>query len=205
MKQIVKDLLMKFYKNSNQKPRKLIMFRDGVSEGQFQTVMAKELTAIRDACWEMGEKGSYCPPITYIVVQKRHHTRFFPADGHKYQKNGNALAGTVVDQGINHPMEGDFYLLSHEGIQGTSRPCHYQALWDDNKMSANELEKLAYYLCHLYSRCTKSVSYPAPTYYSHLAADRARKHHNELINARETPAQVKKIIETSKINMMYFV
>ena len=34
---------------------------------------------------------------------------------------------------------------------------------------------------------------------------RARKHHNELINARESPAQVKKIIETSKINMMYFV
>jgi len=123
----------------------------------------------------------------------------------KYQKNNNALAGTVVDHGINHPTEGDFYLLSHEGIQGTSRPCHYQVLWDDSDLTADELETLAYYLCHLYSRCTRSVSYPTPTYYSHLAADRARKHHNELINARETPAQVKNIIETSKINMMYFV
>ena len=56
--------------------------------------------------------------------------RFFPADNNKY-KNGNALAGTVVDQGVNHPTEGDFYLVSHEGIQGTSRPCHYQVLWDD--------------------------------------------------------------------------
>ena len=46
--------------------------------------------------------------------------------GNQYQRNNNALAGTVVDQGINHPTEGDFYLLSHEGIQGTSRPCHYQ-------------------------------------------------------------------------------
>ena len=36
--------------------------------------------------------------------------RFFPADSNQY-KNGNALAGTVVDQGINHPTEGDFYLL----------------------------------------------------------------------------------------------
>ena len=36
--------------------------------------------------------------------------RFFPLDNNKY-KNGNALAGTVVDQGINHPTEGDFYLL----------------------------------------------------------------------------------------------
>ena len=91
-------------------------------------------------------------------------------DNNKY-KNGNALAGTVVDQGINHPTEGDFYLLrllkfmfrcvttcllhSHEGIQGTSRPCHYHVLWDDSDFSADELEVLSYYLCHLYSRCTR--------------------------------------------------
>ena len=80
----------------------------------------------------------------------------------------------MVDQGINHPTEGDFYLVSHEGIQGTSRPCHYQVLWDDRYYSqhycnllplltfpvisnllADELETLAYYLCHLYSRCTR--------------------------------------------------
>ena len=61
----------------------------------------------------------------------------------------------MVDQGINHPTEGDFYLLSHEGIQGTSRPCHYHVLWDDNDFTADELETLSYYLCHLYSRCTR--------------------------------------------------
>ena len=26
----------------------------------------------------------------------------------------------------------------------------------------------------------RSVSYPTPTYYAHLVADRARKHHNDL-------------------------
>ena len=70
--------------------------------------------------------------------------RFFPPDTNKY-RSGNALAGTVVYQGINHPREGDFY-VSHEGIQGTSRHCHYQ--WDDNNFSADELETLTYYLCH---------------------------------------------------------
>jgi len=203
MKNVTKELLKRFHEKTKRKPERLVMFRDGVSEGQFLTVLARELCAIRQACTEL--EPDYKPAITYVVVQKRHHTRFFPEDGHKYQKNNNALAGTVVDHGINHPTEGDFYLLSHEGIQGTSRPCHYQVLWDDSDLTADELETLAYYLCHLYSRCTRSVSYPTPTYYSHLAADRARKHHNELINARETPAQVKKIIETSKINMMYFV
>ena len=58
--------------------------------------------------------------------------------------------------------QGDFYLLSHEGIQGTSRPCHYQVLWDDSDFTADELEVLSFYLCHLYSRSTKAVSYPTP-------------------------------------------
>ena len=204
MKKITTSLLKKFYKESQQKPESLIMFRDGVSEGQFVSVMARELREIRAAC--SGLPGDYKPKITYLVVQKRHHTRFFPADDHKYQKSGNALAGTVVDQGINHPTEGDFYLLSHEGIQGTSRPCHYQVLWDDNKLNATELEELAYYLCHLYTRCTKSVSYPAPTYYSHLAADRARKHHDHMIDTEKmTREQAKQKLETSNANLMYFV
>ena len=114
---MVKSLLLKFLRATKYKPRKLIMFRDGVSEGQFQSVMARELMAIRAACSELETNGGYQPEITYVVVQKRHHTRFFPSDNNKYQKNGNALAGTVVDQGINHPTEGDYYLLSHEGIQ----------------------------------------------------------------------------------------
>ena len=49
-----------------------------------------ELMAIRAACKELEE--SYEPRITYIVIQKRHHTRFFPMDQNKYRK-GNALAG----------------------------------------------------------------------------------------------------------------
>ena len=176
MKNVTKNLLLKFHEaNKGRKPEKIIMYRDGVSEGQFLTVLASELVAMREACREL--EDGYKPEITYIIVQKRHNTRFFPSDNNKY-KNGNALAGTVVDQGINHPTEGDFYLLryrpwisdvslsylsacltcfspSHEGIQGTSRPCHYHVLWDDSDFSADELEVLSYYLCHLYSRCTR--------------------------------------------------
>ena len=62
-------------------------------------------------------------------------------DNNKY-KNGNALAGTVVDQGINHPTEGDFYLVSHEGIQGTSRPTHYQVNYKSIVMTFIKLPKI---------------------------------------------------------------
>ena len=48
-------------------------YRDGVSEGQFMKVLAFELLAMRAACSELDP--TYQPQITYLVVQKRHHTR----------------------------------------------------------------------------------------------------------------------------------
>lgn len=60
--------------------------------------------------------------------------------------------------------------------QGTSRPSHYHVLWDDNEFTADQLQCLTYQLCHTYVRCTRSVSYPAPAYYAHLVAFRARYH-----------------------------
>lgn len=61
-------------------------------------------------------------------------------------------------------------------LQGTSRPSHYQVLWDDNCFTADELQLLTYQLCHTYVRCTRSVSIPAPAYYARLVAFRARYH-----------------------------
>src|SRR5437762_8920261 len=64
-----------FYQQSKAKPERVLFFRDGVSEGQFAHVVEAEIKAIRSAC-ETLEKG-YRPNITFIVVAKRHHVRFF--------------------------------------------------------------------------------------------------------------------------------
>ncbi|GFX64657.1 protein argonaute-4 [Trichonephila clavipes] len=60
--------------------------------------------------------------------------------------------------------------------KGTSKCCYYTVLHDDNGYGFDALEKLSYYLCHLYIRCTKSISVPSPIQYAHLAAYRARRH-----------------------------
>lgn len=172
---MVKDLMLEFYKATTYKPVRIIVYRGGISEGQFQPVLTRELKAIREACVKL--EDNYQPGISYVVVQKRHHTRLFcRQSGDKCGKSGNIPAGTTVDMGICHPTEFDFYLCSHAGIQGTSRPSHYHVLWDDNEFTADELQNLTYQLCHTYVRCTRSVSIPAPAYYAHLVAYRARYH-----------------------------
>ena len=79
-------------------------------------VLSHELRAIREACTKL--EADYRPGITFIVVQKRHHTRLFCSDRKDQTgKSANIPAGTTVDMGITHPTEFDFYLCSHAGIQ----------------------------------------------------------------------------------------
>ncbi|XP_058105394.1 protein argonaute 10-like isoform X2 [Magnolia sinica] len=172
---MIRDLLVSFRKATGQKPLRIIFYRDGVSEGQFYQVLLYELDAIRKACASL--EPNYQPPVTFVVVQKRHHTRLF-ANNHNNRsstdKSGNILPGTVVDSKICHPTEFDFYLCSHAGIQGTSRPAHYHVLWDENNFTADGIQSLTNNLCYTYARCTRSVSVVPPAYYAHLAAFRAR-------------------------------
>ncbi|CAL8129679.1 unnamed protein product [Orchesella dallaii] len=155
-------------------PRKIIYYRDGVGDGQFPELLHKELRAIRKVCESLKDYDGepYRPKITFVTVQKRHKTRFFLHSSPGTIKN--APAGTVVDKEIVHQTHNDFYLLSHKGMMGTSRPTHYRVLWDDSDFSADEIQHLTYFLCYMYVRCRKSVKIPAPTYYAHWAAARAK-------------------------------
>ena len=41
-------------------------------------------------------------------------------------------------------------------------------------MTLSEIELMTYWLCYLYTRCTKSVSIATPVYYAHWAAKRGK-------------------------------
>lgn len=172
---MVKEILDDFYHEQSKLPMRIIFFRDGVSETQFYKVLEDELQAIKAACSRF---PAYKPPITFAVVQKRHHTRLFPNETSSLARNQffdeNVPPGTVVDTVITHPREFDFYLCSHWGVKGTSRPTHYHVLWDENQFTSDELQKLVYNLCYTFVRCTKPVSLVPPAYYAHLAAYRGR-------------------------------
>jgi eukaryotic translation initiation factor 2C len=171
MEVIVAKHLRRFHeRNGGCAPQRILFYRDGVGIGQFPMIRAREVRAIRAACASVGGDG-YKPAIVFIVVQKRNHCRFFvPRTGAPYE---NPAPGTVVDRDITTAAHFDFYLCSHSGLKGTARPTHYHVLHDDLALGADELQRFTFDLCHLYARCTRIVSNPAPTYYAHLAADAA--------------------------------
>ena len=164
------ELVQSYAHLNNVLPDHIVVFRDGVSEGQFEMVLNEELLDLKMAL----QKINYSPAITLIVAQKRHQTRLFLENKSDGGPTGNVSPGSVVDTTIVHPFEFDFYLCSHYGSLGTSKPTHYYVLWDEHGFTSDELQKLIYHMCFTFAQCTKPLSLVPPVYYADLAAYRGR-------------------------------
>ncbi|KAG5925560.1 hypothetical protein E4U42_004185 [Claviceps africana] len=171
-------------KNSNSLPENIVIFRDGVSEGQFAQVIDQELPMMREACRLMYTTKKQ-PKLSIVVSVKRHQTRFYPTDLNEMSRSGNIKNGTVVDRGVTLASYWDFFLTAHDALQGTARPAHYTVLLDEvfrskfGERAANELERLTHELCYLFGRATKAVSICPPAYYADIVCERARAHRPE--------------------------
>lgn len=104
IKEIFKNLIENYFKSSQSPPSTIIVYRDGYSISEFQTIFEDELQALRTACVELSPV--YRPHLTYIIVNKRHATRFFGQD---------QISGISVDSiDISSTTHYSFYLTSHE-------------------------------------------------------------------------------------------
>lgn len=77
LKKYVFRAINSFAARNNGPPRRLIFYRDGISEGEFDKVAKLEIEEIKEALarvWEMNKEvlqKTPFPPLTYIVVGKR--------------------------------------------------------------------------------------------------------------------------------------
>ncbi|OQN96095.1 hypothetical protein B0A48_18341 [Cryoendolithus antarcticus] len=168
-------------------PANLVLYRDGVSEGQYQTVLDDELPAIKKAIsiiYSPAEVKQGVPRLSIIIVGKRHHTRFYPTKADDADKIGNLKHGLVVDRGVTNFCNWDFFLQAHSALYATAKSAHYYVIYDEvlRRLSseqgqagaADALEKMTHGLCYLFSRATSAVSICPPAYYADLVCERAR-------------------------------
>ncbi|CAE7237487.1 ago2 [Symbiodinium pilosum] len=200
---MTKSLLEKWKKTNNKLPETIIYYRDGVSDGQFVNVLKRELNGL-DAAFK-SISATYNPKLIIIVGQKRHQTRLWMQEGGLQADKGKGKdkgkddkgkgkgkgkgkdtaqvpPGTVASEGIAQPSHMNFFLVSQQGIQGTSVPCHYHVLHMDQRLAkrvcVDDIETITFQLCHMYSRADKSVGYATPAYMADHACERG-KHYLE--------------------------
>ena len=154
---------------------------------------------MRAACKEID--ANYEPGFTIVIVQKRHRAQF------------PRLGGWVECQWKTMKEDGlhDFYFCFHRAnlvssrLQDASVPPHYTVVHDDNHLLLLDVQVFTYYLCHTYMGCCRSTSHPAPTYYSHLAAYRARQWMSGMADTPDFIVDNQFIVNQELDTKMYFL
>ncbi|KAK4686283.1 eukaryotic translation initiation factor 2C, partial [Tremellales sp. Uapishka_1] len=168
---MVEEHLQIFHKKNASYPERILIFRDGISEGQYAAALQYEHNAVVQACKRL-VKG-YRPRILICICAKRHNTRFFGQTA-DCDRTGNLKPGLVVDRSVVHPYAFDFFLQAHAGLVGTARPTHYICLLDELGSSPDQLQQLVNALCYTFARCTRSVSLVPVCYIADLVCQKAR-------------------------------
>jgi len=161
-------------------PKHVVVFRAGVSEGEYRIVVDKEHSAFLEAFeyLEQENKGVFKPPkLTIIVVQRDSNYRIVPTqvDERARPADQNVRPGTCCDRRIMHPTLTEFLLVAHKAIQGTAKPIRCTVVADSTpRVPLQTLEYVTYHLCYAHGIVTSPVSVPAPLY---AAADLSKRAH----------------------------
>ncbi|XP_042332400.1 piwi-like protein 2 [Sceloporus undulatus] len=156
--------LQKFHEVNHCLPEKIVVYRDGVSDGQLKMVESYEIPQLQK-CFEAFE--NYNPKMVVFVVQKKISTNIYSAATDHFT---TPSPGTVVDHVITSRDWVDFYLIAHSARQGCGIPTHYVCVINTANLSPDHMQRLTFKLCHMYWNWPGTIRVPAPCKYAHKLA-----------------------------------
>jgi len=71
-----------------------------------------------------------------------------------------------VDNTVVNSENFDFFLISQKTNQGLSQATHYHIVYDDYKVSPQDIHEFVYKNCYLYYNWTGGIKIPAPCQYA---------------------------------------
>jgi len=150
-------------------PARIILYREGVGEGELYYVYNTELAAINTKLQEVYQRVNLeIPKFTFIVCTKRINTRVFMTGRNGYE---NPPPGTIFDTTLTKPERWDFFLVAQNGRQGTVSPTNYNVLYDSNNLNADKIQRLTFKQCHLFYNWSGTVAVPAVCQYARKLAE----------------------------------
>nr|XP_055052682.1 piwi-like protein 2 [Misgurnus anguillicaudatus] len=156
--------LQKYYEVNHTFPEKIVIYRDGVSDGQLKTVELYEIPQVLK-CFET--IPNYEPKLAFIVVQKRISTTLYSYGSDHF---GTPSPGTVLDHTVTNRDWVDFYLMAHSIRQGCGLPTHYITVHNTANLTPDHLQRLTFKMCHLYWNSPGTIRVPAACKYAHKVA-----------------------------------
>jgi ribosomal protein S17 len=172
-KEIIKTLTIHFCASGGEFPKRVLVFRDGQSEGNFPEIRSDEIDNISQALedvWETvrdvvpGNQIFQSPKVSYVICLNQHNIQVVPSIASR-AVNKNVPSGTCVDNVImpfakmglaEDPLS--FLLTAQGGLKGTSKPVFYRMLLNQNGSLTREvLESVVFGLSFQYPTATKAT------------------------------------------------
>ncbi|KAI9608048.1 hypothetical protein H4Q26_005501 [Puccinia striiformis f. sp. tritici PST-130] len=168
-------LLQKWAKNNpvQKYPRRMIIFRDGVSDGEFSQVLESEFKAAKGICGsETVRKGGRVQDHIHSMREK---SSFKDVAGLTLSRQIRQCASRICPRQPNRrPIAVRFLCPDPGRLARNSRPTRYVILKDESNSSADQLQAIIQIISSGFQRATRSVGLATPAYYADIVASRAK-------------------------------
>ncbi|XP_031633322.1 protein piwi-like isoform X2 [Contarinia nasturtii] len=155
----VKKAIIAYRNKHSQLPRKIIIYRGGVGDGDIQYVKDMEVKNLETKLKEMYASAEQPLEMAFMIVTKKINARIFNGDR-------NPDCGTVVDDVITLAERYEFFLISASSTQGTVSPTNYNIIHDTSNLPPDKLQIWTYKHTHLYFNWCGTTKVPAVLQYA---------------------------------------
>ena len=135
--------------NKNEKPKGVIIYRQGVSLQQ-KEFLKTEIAQIDNTCETKGVL------YYYVLVNTKTTFKFFEKSNRTYTNPG---PGLLIIDGVTNRNFFEFYIQPQEVTQGSATPTCFHVAYG-NLEFPEMIAKLTYDLCHIYSNWQGTVRIP---------------------------------------------
>ncbi|KAJ8393665.1 hypothetical protein AAFF_G00058840 [Aldrovandia affinis] len=137
--------LQKHYELNHAIPERIVVYRDGVSDGKLPTVEQFEIPQLLS--YALRCSPNYKAKLVFIVVQNRISTMLYSWSDDRF---GTPSPRTVLDHTVTNRQWVDFYLMAHYMHQGCGLPTHYISAYNTADATPHHLQWLTFKMCHMY-------------------------------------------------------
>uniref|UniRef100_A0A7E4WBS1 Piwi domain-containing protein n=1 Tax=Panagrellus redivivus TaxID=6233 RepID=A0A7E4WBS1_PANRE len=162
---IVIDAVKLFYTRMHRYPKKVLIYRGGISEGSFGDVIEYECGSVLKAL----QKAKLPLTVTMLVMQRKTNHRLFrgTTEMNKLKKDANCeeqnvASGTCIKSTITNPGYQEFIMSPQKPILGTVKPVVGTLIFQSTKgaFSLDQLIHLTHALCYQNEIITAPTTMP---------------------------------------------
>ncbi|EAR94948.1 piwi-like Twi9p protein (macronuclear) [Tetrahymena thermophila SB210] len=167
LSKIVTKAIQAYVKNTKSVPAEVIVYRQGLGEGQIQQSFNLEIKAIQNGFSNF--KNDFNPHLAFFQVNRKIGQKFYQSPQGDKVEVSNPASGTIVaSQVVQNNFE--FFMAAQHCNSGVCTPTKYTCLYNNTNLKEDQIWQLTYYQTFNYYNWQGPVRVPAAMKYAEKLA-----------------------------------